>query len=134
MTRVVMTFDLPDVDAVEGVKELASMALEHLGGVRVVDVQVFGARQMGLAGAAPPKAAAARSVKRPDAVGQAPVQPRPRADVTIDCCLSCAHFQMAQNRDGSGRVKWGVCKVTGRDLDEVNKRCGAWVREGRENV
>ena len=128
MSRTVMTVEMDDpLMEPLGLKEAAVMALEPLGGrVRVTLVQTAGGEQMTMAGAAP----ARPSRPGPAPGGQAPTRPRPRVPAGLGCCLDCAHFREEHGRDSAGKLLWGVCRRSGRWLDEANKRCAAWARLG----
>jgi hypothetical protein len=129
MSFVVATVRIEDFGAgTLGVKEALAMRLEPLGGVRVVDVQTMGGEQMQIPGtdrrqAPPPHPGPAPA---PAAGGQSRVRARPRAGTAMECCLSCAHFQMKQGWDADEKLRWGDCVHTGKPLHEINKRCDAW--------
>lgn len=119
-----------------GVKEALTMALEHLGGVRVLEVQLQGPEQLGMGGAfAPsrprpkPPSPAPKSPPPPPS-GQAPAHSSRRPQTAMVCCYNCACYRSDRHQDASGNWYWGVCGRTGKPVYDLKDRCGAWARIG----
>lgn len=111
-----------------GVKEALSMALEHLGGVRVLEIQLQEPEQLSMMGGTkkPPRA------KCPPAApsGQAPARSSRRPQTAMECCFNCARYRSDRNQDAGGNWYWGTCGRTGQPVYDLKNRCGAWTRLG----
>lgn len=124
MIRALLTIavDGMSVDPL-GVKEAVSMALEPLGGVRVLQVDVHEPEQLGLERVIPAQPA------RP--AGQAPSTDGRKAPQKakwqgMACCLSCGYYRQSGGRNEMGRLYWGVCGRSGRPVYDLKERCAAW--------
>ena len=140
MSCMIMTIavDSPSVGP-QGAKEAAAMALEPLGGVRVLKVDVREPEQM-LVGAMvpesqsqPPASIDRRTPAAPD--GQAPAGRLPAAQrrrspcrTGMACCMTCDFYRQEPGKDEQGKVRWGTCEQTGRPVHRLIDRCGAYVR------
>ncbi len=117
-----------------GVKEAVVMALEHLGGVRVLEIQLQEPEQTRMAGDAfapsKPRPRPGPKPSPPPPSGQAPVRGSRRPQTAMECCFNCARYRSDQNRDADGNPYWGVCGRTGEPVYEIGKRCPAWARLG----
>ena len=117
-----------------GVKEAVVMALEHLGGVRVLEIQLQEPKQTRMVGGAfAPSNSRPRTGPKspsPPPSGQAPVRSSRRPQTAMECCFNCACYRSDQNRDADGNPYWGVCGRTGRPVYDLKNRCGAWARLG----
>lgn len=133
MSRVLATIAIEDA-AVEplGVKEALVMAVEHLGGVQVLSVEVQEPEQLGMAGGtfAPPKPRPKSSPPKPAPSGQAPARSSRRPQTAMECCFTCARYRSGQSRDADGNPYWGVCGRTGQPVYDLKNRCPAWARLG----
>lgn len=113
-----------------GVKEAMVMALKHLGGVRVLSVELQEPEQMRMAGdtVAPsrPKPKPAPSPRG----GQAPARRPPQPQTAMECCDSCGYFRLAKGWDLEGTPYWGICGRTRRPVYDLKDRCHAWERVG----
>lgn len=111
-----------------GVKEALAMALEHLGGVRVLSAELQEPEQLGMAGGAfaPPRPKPAP----PSWGGQAPARRSPQPQTAMACCYSCARYRSDRNRDAGGNLYWGTCGRTGKPVYDLKERCPAWTRLG----
>ena len=117
-----------------GVKEAVVMALEHLGGVRVLEIQLQEPEQTRMAGDAfaPSKLGPRPGPKPspPPPSGQAPVRSSRRPQTAMECCDSCAYFRSARGWDSKGNPYWGTCERTGRLVGDLKEHCPAWARLG----
>ena len=93
-----------------GAKEAVAMALEPLGGVQVLQVDIQEPEQMSLAGTVP-------GTRGSDASGSC----------GMDYCVRCAHYQKQRGQDESGRAYWGVCKLTDNPVYRMSGHCKDWV-------
>jgi len=113
-----------------GVKEAVVMALEHLGGVRVLEVQIQEPEQLGMAGGAfapsRPKPKPAPSQRG----GQAPARRSPQPQTAMVCCYTCGCYRSGSGRDPGGNPYWGTCGRTGQLVRDLKERCSAWTRIG----
>lgn len=131
MSDLLMSISVKDADIDPlGVKETIAMALEHLGMVRVLRVEVQEPEQLGLNGMAPARPAAS---PMPPPGGQAPAagasaQPGRRASRPIGwaACENCVNYQKEYSRDERGTPYWGRCRETGRLVYELKGQCRAW--------
>lgn len=119
-----------------GVKEAMAMALEHLGGVRVLEIQLREPEQTSMAGVVkhPPRSTAvptsANTPAAPRAGGQAPARSSRRPQTAMECCFTCARYHSDRNQDAGGDPYWGICGRTGQPVYDLKDRCGAWARLG----
>lgn len=138
---LLMTFAIDD-PAIEplGAKEAVTMAVEHLGFVRVLHVDTREPEQLTLDGAAPEgELPPAVSLRRPAPVppgGQArtanprPESRRPRPGRgNMICCKNCEFFRYEPGRDEAGGFRWGICRRTGRAVRELKEECGSWTQK-----
>ena len=141
MSCVLATIAIEDavVDPL-GAKEALVMAVEHLGNVRVLRVDVREPEQMALGGvASEQRTAPAASPRRPARVpsgGQAraadprPESRRPRPGRgNMICCKNCEFFRYEPGRDGAGEFQWGICRRTGSAVRELKEECGSWTQK-----
>lgn len=142
MRCVLATFAIEDaaVDPL-GAKEALVMAVEHLGNVRVLRVDVQEPEQIALGGvASEQRAAPAASPRRPAPVpsagGQAraanprPESRRPRPGRgNMICCKNCEFFRYEPGLDEAGKFRWGICRRTGRAVRELKEECGSWTQK-----
>ena len=116
----------------QGVKEAVAMALEPLGGVRVLRVDFREPEQMSMMGEAkrPPSSAPAHEPTRAVPAGQAPAQAHARrsSQTVMECCYTCACYSSEPGRDETGRQFWGYCGRTGRPVYDLKGRCGTWAQ------
>lgn len=117
-----------------GVKEAVVMALEHLGGVRVLEVQIQEPEQTRMAGGAfapsNPRPRPGPEPSPPPPGGQAPVRGSRRPQTAMVCCYNCACYRSDRSQDTGGNWYWGVCGRTGQPVYDLKSRCGAWARLG----
>ena len=119
-----------------GVKEAIAMALEHLGGVRVLEVQLQEPEQTRMAGGAfapskpRPRPGPKSSPPPPPPGGQAPARSSRRPQTAMECCGSCGHFCLAQGWDLGHKFYWGTCGRTGQLVGDLKERCPDWTRLG----
>lgn len=135
MRRVLATIAIDDFGVGPlGVKEALVMAVEHLGGVQVLSVEVQEPEQMRMAGGAfapPRRAPKPESIAPvPPRTGQAPARSSPRPQTTMQCCFNCASYQSDPIWDADGNLYWGVCRLTREPVREIWKGCPAWTRLG----
>lgn len=142
MSCVLATIAIEDavVDPL-GAKEALVMAVEHLGNVRVLRVDVREPEQMALGGAAPeqriaPAASPRRPAPAPSAGGQAraanprPESRRPRPGKgNMICRKNCEFFRYEPGPDEAGEFRWGICRRTGRAVRELREECGSWTQK-----
>ena len=125
MSSVVMAIAVDDMAAGPlGVKEAAVMALEPLGGVRVLWIEDHEPEQLGLAGLAPaqpPAPAGGQALP-----GRVPAQQKRRRPVAMASCLSCGCFWESHGQDERGKLYWGICRNTSKPVYELSARCAAW--------
>lgn len=132
MSSAIVTIEIEDlgVDA-QGVKEAAVMALERLGGARVLHVDVREPEQLGMDGAAAHPSAPPR---RPSS-GASREAPKPRQGRPglggVPCCMNCGHYHMGAGNGENGQLYWGVCREAGRPVYKLLDRCGAWRPDAR---
>lgn len=125
MTRVLMYVAVDGVTAdLLGIKEAASMLLEPLGVVHVLQVDVQGPEQMRMDGVAPAQQTAAPA-------GQAlppsmSVPPQKKGRQPMACCLNCYHYQQGSSRDEAGKLYWGKCLCTGEPVYCLREQCAGW--------
>lgn len=134
MSRVVDTIAVEDmgVDPL-GVKEALAMAVERLGGVRVLAVDVQEPEQIKMKGASPARPAAPpRRTEKAAPGGQAPAasapsRPKPYVPAKEVCCLYCGDFRPAWEGHGTpGQLCYGTCRFTGEPVHNLADRCAAW--------
>ena len=117
-----------------GVKEAVVMALEHLGGVRVLEIQLQEPEQTRMAGDAfappNPRPRPGQKSPPPPPSGQAPVRSSRRPPTAMECHFICAHYRSDRNQDAGGNWYCGVCGRTGKPVYEIWKGCPAWARLG----
>lgn len=111
-----------------GVKEALAMALEHLGGVRVLSVELQEPEQLGMGGGAFTQSKPKPKPAPPSRGGQAPARRSPRPQTVMACCNSCGHFRSARGWDLKGNPYWGTCGRTGRLVGDLKENCPAWTR------
>lgn len=121
-----------------GVKEAAVMALEHLGGVQVLQVEVREPEQMKLGGAAterrtspchtPP---ARQDPDKPASAHPAPGRPKRSVPTDMFCCLTCASFQKEHGQDAAGSFYWGKCGQSQKLVYSLRDQCEGWERRER---
>ncbi|MBD5098158.1 MAG: hypothetical protein HDT35_01140 [Clostridiales bacterium] len=113
-----------------GVKETIAMALEHLGGVRVLEVQLQEPEQTRMADGAFAQPKPRPKPSPPTPGGQAPARGSRRPQTAMECCFSCACYRSDRNQDAGGNWYWGVCGRTGKPVYDLKDRCGTWARLG----
>lgn len=115
-----------------GVKEAIAMALEHLGGVRVLEVQLQEPEQLGMTGGAfaPLKPRPKPKPAPPAPSGQATARSSRRPQTAMECCFSCACYRSDRHQDAAGTPYWGICGRTGEPVYDLKKRCAGWRRVG----
>lgn len=133
MSGALLTIAVDDL-AVEllGVKEAAVMALEHLGGVRVLAVEVREDEQLGLAGMHPARPAAPPSCpRRDDGQAQSSVAGHTKRSVPKRAtgCFNCAHYQKDPGWDDARQGFYGRCAKSGRRVYKLFDLCGKWTDE-----
>lgn len=147
MSRVVATIAVDDmgVDPL-GVKEALVMAVEPLGGVQVLWMDIQEPEQLGLNGVAPPPPArpAPKPAKQQTRTqgGQAPSRGKPappqggqapadgsggrRAPASMTACFTCARYSKSYGKDANGIFYWGTCANTGKFIYSLRDSCGVW--------
>ena len=134
MSCVVATIAVEDMGADPlGVKEALAMAVERLGGVRVLAVEIQEPEQMKMKGAASARPAEPpRRTERAAPGGQAPAAPtsgrlKPYVPAKEVCCLYCGDFRPAWEGHGTpGQLCYGTCRFTGEPVHNLADRCAAW--------
>lgn len=140
MSRLILTIAVEDAAVgPQGAKEAVSMALEPLGGVQVLSVNVQEPEQLALNGAAPARPAVpARRAEKAAPRGQARTappsgHPKPYIPKEMPCCLSCASFRPAWKGYGEpGQLHYGKCQDTNKPVHSLSARCGAWKEAQQE--
>lgn len=129
---VSMRMDGPVIDPL-GAKEALVMAVEPLGIVREVRVEVHEPEQLVMDGAAPARPAAPPTAPRG---GQAPSDHRtgrkkPYAPRQLEACANCAQYRALPGWDNAGQGFFGKCAATGKPVYKLlgGEGCRAWRRK-----
>lgn len=126
MTRVLMYVAVDGVTTdLLGVKEAASMLLEPLGVVHVLQVDVQEPEQMRMDGVAPARQTAAPAGQAPPPPSMS-VPPQKKGRQPMACCLNCYHYQQRSSRDETGKLYWGKCLRTGKPVYDLRELCAGW--------
>ena len=113
-----------------GVKEAIAMALEPLGGVRVLEVQLQEPEQTRMADGAFAQPKPRPKPSPPTPGGQATARSSRRPQMAMECCFSCACYRSDRHQDAAGTPYWGICGRTGEPVYDLKKRCAGWRRVG----
>ena len=134
MTNLLITVAVEGVDLDPiGAKESAVMALESLGGVRVLEIDAREPEQLQFYEGAvykPNSRRAPSALAPPDkpvagtSNAQKPGRPRPTA---MACCLSCVSYRQGPGRDEAGKDYYGTCTRTHRPVYSLRDQCGNWM-------
>lgn len=130
MSCLLMTFAVEhaEVDPL-GAKEAVAMAVEHLGGVRALSVEVQEDEQLRLNEVAPAHAAASPSGHR-DGGGQTQNgrdgRSGPNPPKRVTACANCANYQQDPGWDDAGQGFYGRCAKSGRPVYKLFDLCGGW--------
>ena len=114
----------------QGAKEALVMAVEHLGGVRVLSMELREAEQMRMDGAAPasPAAPPVRSKgKDGQARDGAASRPKRSAPNRAIGCFNCAHYRKTPGWDGAGQAFYGWCALSDPRVYKLFDLCRGWV-------
>ena len=132
--RVMLGVEDADVGP-QGAKEAVAMAVEPLGAVRVLWVEVNEPEQLGLDGTALPRPAhpSGNQARSAPSGGQAQTgrrigRPRPYAPEQIEACFNCAQYRKLPGWDDAKQGFYGRCAATGKPVYTLGGRCGAWRR------
>lgn len=128
-----MTFavESAEVDPL-GAKEAAAMAVESLGGVRVLSVEVLEDEQLELGGMTPVCAAVLHDRCRDgggqdqDGRGRQPAHSQPKR---LTACANCAHYRQGPGWDNAGQAFYGRCAKSGNPVYKLFDQCGAHLRK-----
>lgn len=134
MSLTLMTFAVEDaaVDPL-GAKEAVAMAVEHLGWVRVLAVEVREDEQLALDGTTPARAVALPGCRGDsggqdqDSKGRWPAHGPSRRLIV---CANCAHYRQDPGWDDAGQAFYGRCAKNGKPVYRLFDQCGAHLRKG----
>ena len=131
MSRALITLAVEDAaEDPMGAKETVAMALEHLGGVRVLRVEVQTPEQQRIDGVIPSR----RTAPPPAIENRGGGQARSCAakDLTqctstrIMACCNCALYRQDPGWDGGKIAFYGRCLKNGRAVYRLFDLCRAW--------